>query len=211
MRGSGRLRSLRDGYVNTSFRQGRDAADLKQMAPADRETVEAMIALQPRLRRFAFGLCQSIEDADDVVQASYERALARLHQFERGTRVDNWMFSIVRSVSLNQIRATSRRRDKVALEYPDSVVEMSAAGPELRDEFRRVAESLASLPDGQRAAILLVAVEGLSYREAAEVCEISEAAFTSRLARGRLALARMTDHTSINNSNTQSETTTDTP
>ncbi len=72
---------------------------------------DQLIAVLPRLRRFARGLAGSAAEADDLVQAACERALARAHQFQEGTRFDSWMFRIVQTIWIDQIRARDVRRE----------------------------------------------------------------------------------------------------
>jgi RNA polymerase sigma-70 factor (ECF subfamily) len=71
---------------------------------------DQLVAVLPRLRRFARGLTGSAVEADDLVQAACERALARTHQFQAGTRFDSWMFRIVQTVWIDQLRARDSRR-----------------------------------------------------------------------------------------------------
>jgi RNA polymerase sigma-70 factor (ECF subfamily) len=64
-----------------------------------------LVALLPRLRRFARGLAGAPDQADDLVQAACERAIARIHQWTPGTRLDSWMFRIVQTIWLDEKRA----------------------------------------------------------------------------------------------------------
>ena len=127
----------------------------------------------PRLRRFARGLTGSAVEADDLVQAACERALAREHQFQEGTRFDSWMFRIVQTIWIDQIRARDVRKedgeiaeDRLGSDEPVRRVEARLALSEVRRAVDR-------LPPDQRAALMLVTVEGLSYKEAAEVAQVS--------------------------------------
>lgn len=149
---------------------------------------DRLIEALPRLRRFARGLTGSTVEADDLVQAACERALARRHQFQEGTRFDSWMFRIVQTIWIDQIRARTVRKedgelaeDRLGSDEPVRRVEARLA----LDEVRRAVERL---PPDQRSALLLVTVEGLSYREAAEVMEVPVGTIMSRLARARMAL-----------------------
>ena len=149
---------------------------------------EQLIAVLPRLRRFARGLTGSMVEADDLVQAACERALSRRQQFQEGTRFDSWMFRIVQTIWIDQIRArTVRKEEAEGAEGrlgSDEAVRRVEARLAL-GEVRRAVDRLA--PD-QRAALLLVTVEGLSYREAAEVAQVPVGTIMSRLARARMAL-----------------------
>jgi RNA polymerase sigma-70 factor (ECF subfamily) len=149
---------------------------------------DQLIAVLPRLRRFARGLTGSAVEADDLVQAACERALARAHQFQEGTRFDSWMFRIVQTIWIDQLRARDIR--KVGSE--DESLHIGTDEPvrriEARLALREVRAVLKDLPPDQRTALLLVTVDGLSYKEAAEVAEVPVGTIMSRLARARLAL-----------------------
>jgi RNA polymerase sigma-70 factor (ECF subfamily) len=147
---------------------------------------EQIVALLPRLRRFARNLTRNPHDADDVVQIAVERALVRVDQWRRDARLDSWMFKIVRNAWIDELRSRGRR-DKIFLaeEAGDHV------GIEpIESETARmsVQAAMARLPEDQRVAVGLVLVEGLPYKEAAEVLDIPIGTLTSRLARGREAL-----------------------
>ena len=149
---------------------------------------DQLIAVLPRLRRFARGLSGSVTDADDLVQAACERALARQHQFQEGTRFDSWMFRIVQTIWIDQVRSRDVRKedgdiaeDRLGSDEPVRRVEARLALAEVRRALDR-------LPPDQRAALLLVTVEGLSYKEAAEVVQVPVGTIMSRLSRARIAL-----------------------
>ena len=147
---------------------------------------EQIVVLLPRLRRFARNLTHNPHDADDVVQIAVERALVRVDQWRRDARLDSWMFKIVRNAWIDELRSRGRRdRVFVAEEAGDNVGVES-----IENEIARmsVQAAMARLPEDQRVAVSLVLVEGLPYKEAAEVLEIPMGTLTSRLARGREAL-----------------------
>jgi RNA polymerase sigma-70 factor, ECF subfamily len=149
---------------------------------------DQLIAVLPRLRRFARGLTGSATEADDLVQAACERALARQHQFQEGTRFDSWMFRIVQTIWIDQIRARDVRKEdtEVAEERLGSDEPVRRVEARLAlDEVRRAVDRL---PADQRTALLLVTVDGLSYSEAAEVVGVPVGTIMSRLARARVAL-----------------------
>ncbi len=158
----------------------------------DKTTHDALIALLPRLRRFAYGLTGSVDEGDDLVQSACERALSRLHQFERGTRLDSWMFRIVQNVWIDRMRKSQRRGLAVPLE---DAADIPATDGEREQEARlRLAEvrgAVGRLPEDQRVVLLLVTVEGMSYRQAADTLEIPIGTVMSRLARARVAVARV--------------------
>ena len=172
---------------------GREYAGSPVRAPERGGTVSErfsnqLIALLPRLRRFARGLTGSMAEADDLVQAACERALAREHQFQEGTRFDSWMFRIAQTIWIDQIRARDVRREdgdiaeeRLGSDEPVRRVEARLALDEVRHAVDR-------LPPDQRMTLMLVTVEGLSYKEAAEVACVPVGTIMSRLARARAAL-----------------------
>lgn len=147
---------------------------------------EGLIELLPRLRRFARTLTRHAHDADDLVQIAVERALARAQQWQAGTRLDGWMFGILRNAWIDEIRARQRRSQLFAPEAAGEHVGAPGAGTEV--DVLSVEAALGSLPEEQRTAVSLVLIEGLSYKEAAEAMQVPIGTLTSRLARGRDAL-----------------------
>ena len=147
---------------------------------------EQIVTLLPRLRRFARNLTRNPHDADDVVQIAVERALTRLDQWRSGARLDSWMFKIVRNAWIDELRSRGRRAKVfLAAEAGENVGTDSMAR---ETELLSVQSAMARLPEDQREAVSLVLVEGLPYREAAEVLDVPIGTLTSRLARGREAL-----------------------
>jgi RNA polymerase sigma-70 factor (ECF subfamily) len=150
---------------------------------------EQIAALLPRLRRFARNLTRNPHDADDVVQIAVERALTRLDQWRSDARLDSWMFKIVRNAWIDELRSRGRRgKIFLAAEAGDNIGTDSMAR---EAELLSVHAAMARLPEEQREAVSLVLVEGLPYKEAAEVLDIPIGTLTSRLARGREALQAM--------------------
>lgn len=151
-----------------------------------------IVALLPRLRRFARALAGQAADADDIVQIAVERALTRLDQFQPGTRLDAWLMTIVRNAWIDEARARQRRAQVFAdAELGERVGAGGEAEAQARLEAKEVQKAMQSLPEEQREAVALVCIEGLAYREAAEVLGVPIGTLTSRLARGREALMRM--------------------
>lgn len=151
-----------------------------------------LIALLPRLRRFASGLTGSIEDGDDLVQTACERALTRLHQWQPGTRLDSWMYRIVQTCWIDGQRRR-RRRGEVAMDTA-ALERLGGSHPgqeaPLRLDLTETGRAIARLPEDQRAVLVLTAVEGCSYREAAAMLDLPIGTVMSRLARARMALGR---------------------
>lgn len=148
-----------------------------------------IVELLPRLRRFARTITRDHADADDLTQITVERALDRRDQWQPGTRLDSWMYRIMKNAWIDETRARGRRGKIFApAEAGDHVGEDSRPAVEARIEVRNVERAMAQLPEEQRLAVALVFVEGLSYAEAAEVLEVPIGTLNSRLGRGRAAL-----------------------
>jgi RNA polymerase sigma-70 factor (ECF subfamily) len=153
-----------------------------------------LVALLPRLRRFARALTRNPHDADDLVQLALERALARADQLRPDAAPAGWLFGILRNAWLDELRARSRRAQIFAPEEAGQNV--GDPGAATQADMLSVQDAMARLPDEQRLAVALVLVEGLSYKEAAHVMEVPIGTLTSRLARGREALQAMLDEQS---------------
>lgn len=151
------------------------------------ESIRADIAgLLPRLRRFGRAITRNPEDADDLVQIAVERALTRADQWEPGTRLDSWIFRIMKNAWIDEVRSRTRRSQLFAAEEEGENVGVSPM--EQHDNVMEVQKAMAQLSDDHRLVIGLVLIEGLPYKEAAETLEIPIGTLTSRLARGREAL-----------------------
>ena len=147
---------------------------------------DQIVTLLPRLRRFARNLTRNPHDADDVVQIALERALTRLDQWRSDARLDSWLFKIVRNAWIDELRSRGRR-NKIFL-AEEAGEHIGADSIERESELLSVQSAMAQLPEDQREAVSLVLVEGLPYKEAAEVLDVPIGTLTSRLARGREAL-----------------------
>ena len=156
---------------------------------ADATFDQELVAALPKLRRFAFGLAGSIDEGDDLVQAACERALARRDQYKPGTRLVSWMYCIVQTVWIDRLR--HRRRGPAAMD-PSALAELpggdAAVEMESRLALAEVRRAIAGLTPEQRTVLLLISVEGVAYREAAEILQLPIGTVMSRLARARLAL-----------------------
>jgi RNA polymerase sigma-70 factor (ECF subfamily) len=150
-----------------------------------------IVALLPRLRRFAAGLSGSVQDGDDIVQTACVRALERHYQWEPGTRLDSWMFRIIRNLWLDGRKSAwsrlVRSDDEALTAAPGSSLEREL---EARNELALARKAIAALPAQQREVLMLVTVEGHSYEAAAETLGIPLGTVMSRLARARVAVAR---------------------
>src|SRR5215469_16923073 len=150
--------------------------------------------LLPRLWRFALRLAGDRHDAEDLVQRACVRALERQHQLQPGTSTLSWLFSIVYSVWLNEVRAQQTRRHgsiQWSEDLADTVPDPAALSPEMYTLHRQIISAVERLPDAQRAVMLLVAVEGFSYREAATALDVPIGTVMSRLARARQTIGEL--------------------
>lgn len=154
------------------------------------EFESALGRLLPRLRRFAYGLTRESADADDLVQRTAERALRARHQWQPGTSLDAWTYRIMRNLWIDTARSR-QREDRVMARDEEGYDRGIAGGAEGKAELHFLMRAMDRLPDEQREAVALVLIEGLSYAEAAEILEVPAGTLTSRLVRGRQALARM--------------------
>lgn len=148
---------------------------------------EELIALLPRLRRFAIGLCRSQDMADDLVQAACERALRAQASWTPGTRLDSWLYQIIRNLWIDETR--KRRTRGAEVDVSDVPLAVGSAA-ETNLEAEAALQALAALPDDQREVMMLVCVEETPYREAAEILGVPIGTVMSRLARARKRVAQ---------------------
>ena len=148
---------------------------------------DGIVVLLPRLRRFAAGLARDPAAGDDLCQMTIERALKSRDQWAEGTRLDSWMYRIMRNIWIDEVRA-GKRRGQTFIDEEAGLAVGTSGGQEARVELAMVDRAMAQLPDEQREAILLVMVEGYGYREAADIIGCPIGTLTSRLIRGRDAL-----------------------
>ena len=152
-----------------------------------------LIAFLPNLRRFAISLCQSRELADDLVQAACERALVSWAAFVPGTRFDAWMFRILRNLWIDHLRRQRTQGQQEEISAREDLVGASGERvTEARLTLATVSTAISRLPAEQREVLLLVCVEELSYREAADILDVPLGTVMSRLARARKAVAAAT-------------------
>ena len=149
----------------------------------------AMLAAIPHLRAFAVSLCRNPERADDLVQETLLRACANIAQFERGTKMEAWLITILRHQYYSEYRKRRREVEDVNGIYAGTLV----TRPEqiVSTQYRELRAALARLPDDMREALLLVAGSGLSYPEVARICGCAVGTIKSRVHRARERLAAM--------------------
>lgn len=151
-----------------------------------------MVGLLPRLRRFALTLARDPDRADDLVQAACERALTRLDQLRKGTRLDSWLYRIIYTQWIDKLRRKQTRSAKLILltnEFRSMNPGTDAGNP--LDTALDLQNALNRLPEEHQAALMLVSVEGYSYAEAASVLEVPAGTVASRVARARNMLGRI--------------------
>lgn len=147
----------------------------------------------PKLWRFCVVLAKDRSVAEDLAQATCERALSNADKFEAGTALDRWLFTLARRIWLNDLRAAKVRRGQGLVPIEDHDMPASQMTSEMNILVGEVLEQVANLPDGQRLAVHLVYIEGYSYREAATFLDIPIGTVMSRLSAARRALAGLND------------------
>jgi RNA polymerase sigma-70 factor (ECF subfamily) len=145
----------------------------------------------PRLWTFALRLSGDTHDAEDLVQRACLRALERVHQLQPDTAPLSWMFSILHSTWINELHARSvRHRSRLDWDdaFMETVADPAASDPQIEVMNAQIINAVQRLPEAQRVVMLLVAVEGLSYQEAADALDVPIGTVMSRLSRARQAI-----------------------
>ena len=151
------------------------------------DEAKRLVELIPRLRRYARALVGERASADDLVQDTLERAWAKLHLYRRGTDLRAWLFTVMHNVHVNRVRAT-RPVDPLEDEMPELAQRGTQADALLVRDLDR---AIARLPADQRAVLLLVTLEEMSYEEVARTLGIPIGTVMSRLSRAREKLRAM--------------------
>ncbi len=160
-----------------------------QSTQGRQEFKEALIQVIPQLRAFAYGLCGRMDAADDLVQETMLKAWKARDSFEQGTSIKAWTYVILRNVFLSDMR-----RERFKAEYDaDSCDQILSVPPAQQegihlDDMRR---GLMLLPEERREAVLLVGAAGMSYEEAAQICNCAVGTIKSRVSRGRADLTAL--------------------
>jgi RNA polymerase sigma-70 factor (ECF subfamily) len=153
---------------------------------------DGLAALLPRLRRFAHALSRNAADADDLTQATVERAIRSRSQWEPGTRLDSWLYRIMRNLWIDTVRARGRREDLHApLEEAERIGEDPRDAIEASIDLGKAMAAMQRLPEEQREIVALILIEGFGYRECSEILGLPIGTVSSRLVRGRSALLQM--------------------
>jgi len=151
-----------------------------------------LLAMLPRVRRFAYGLTGSRDGADDLAQATCERAIGEIRRFQPGTRLDSWLYRIARNLHLNELRSQRTRRGHLQLVMKSEQAHErhvdGARDMEARLSFAELRQFIARLPEDQKTVLLLVCVDGLSYNEVSKILDLPSGTIASRIARARAAL-----------------------
>jgi RNA polymerase sigma-70 factor (ECF subfamily) len=156
----------------------------------------AILAEIPRLRRYARALLRDRDAADDLVQDCLERALSRLENWRTGESPRRWLFTIMHHIFVDQLRKV-KRAGEVMTFSEDGVADVAAPAQQMDSvASREIIDALDKIAPERRAAIVLVAVEGFSYAEAANILGVPAGTLMSRIARGRDDLRALLDDAS---------------
>jgi RNA polymerase sigma-70 factor, ECF subfamily len=159
--------------------------------PVEDTLRDQMLAAVPSLRAFAISLTGNRDRADDLVQDTLMRAWANLERFERGTNLEAWLFTILRNRFHSEYR--SRRREVEDADGSYAARLKTHPDQQAHLDYEDFCTALAKLPPDQREALLLVGAQGMSYEEAAEVCNVPLGTVKSRVNRARSRLAALLD------------------
>lgn len=145
-----------------------------------------MVQLIPALRAFARSFYRDRDRADDLVQDTLTRALSKIHQFQPGTNLKSWMFTIMRNTFYNRIKIETREAPGEA----DCIAGRPSIGPSQEWSARghEISRAISRLPRQQQEVVMLIGVIGVSYEEAAEICDCAVGTIKSRLNRARARL-----------------------
>jgi RNA polymerase sigma-70 factor (ECF subfamily) len=150
-------------------------------------TIDLIEAEIPRLRRYARYLARDADRADDLVQECLMRAIAKIDSWTPGTNLRAWLFVILRNCHINEVRR-GQRTSLFGEVSPDYDVVPTPAGQEAHISLLEVRDAYLNLSEEHREVLLLVAIEGLQYEEAAAILEIPVGTIRSRLSRARQTL-----------------------
>ena len=143
------------------------------------------------LWRYAFVLCHNHADADDLVQETLKKAIASAHTFKTGGDLRAWLFGILHNTFVSDQRKLARRARALSFLESTATEMDSTSEQERRVEAEKTLRMLGRLSPDQQAALVLIAIEGMSYEDAAETLGIPMGTLMSRLARGRERLRQL--------------------
>ncbi len=142
-----------------------------------------------RLWRYGLVLSRNRDMAEELVQATCVRALEKSAQFAPGTRLDRWLFSILHSIWISDLRARRVRMGQGFVDTEDLLAPDTHEQDEDRQRYQQIMRRVNALPEAQRNTLFLVYVEGFSYQEAADTLSVPIGTIMSRLATARATLA----------------------
>jgi RNA polymerase sigma-70 factor, ECF subfamily len=160
--------------------------------PQVSEKVEAVLREVPRLRRYAVALLADRSRADDLVQDTLERALSRLHLWQSGTDMRRWLFTIMHNLHVNAVRKSIRRGKETNIDDVEDRLTQPASQTD-SVIVKDLSKAMHELPSDQVEVLVLVALEGMAYRDVALVLDIPIGTVMSRLSRARQSLRRTLD------------------
>ena len=169
---------------------------LYSVEPTKKQTTAVETAIATHLKgvwRFAYSLSGRADMADDLAQMTALRAMERAHQVRDDARLDAWLMTICRSIWLNEARAAAIRKTQSLATLPEH--ELISAGPDTETNIfaAQVFNEVMTLPEAQRETVMLVFVQGYSYREAAEILDVPIGTVMSRLSAARTKLRPLTE------------------
>src|SRR5271169_2828171 len=145
----------------------------------------------PRLRRYARALTRKADRADDLVQDTLTRAIAKAHLWQPGTDIRAWLFTIMHNQNVNKVRRAIR--DHANVDVDECAKLVATTDPTASRQLRELERALAQMLEEQRQVVLLVGLEGMSYEDAAAILNVPIGTIRSRLSRGRDVLRKLLD------------------
>ncbi|ORM65489.1 RNA polymerase subunit sigma-24 [Pantoea rodasii] len=159
------------------------------MSITSTEVRQHLAAHLARMWRYAMVLSRNRDVAEELVQSTCVRALERSAQYAPGTRIDRWLFSVLHSVWINELRAQRVRMGQGFVASDELLAPDNQQQNEQRRQYAKVMQRVGQLPEAQRNAVFLVYVEGFTYQEAADTLAVPIGTIMSRLAAARNTLA----------------------
>lgn len=172
-------------------RNGSARSDPPKPGSAEQSLHKEILALVPRLTRYARALTRDIAAADDLVQDCLTSALRKIHLWEPGTDLRAWLFTILHNQHINRLRRDARHRASINLQKSYRTLTL-LPDQTMRLELRDLERALAQLPEDQRSLILGIGLGGMRYEDAASAFNVPLGTVRSRIARGRETLRALT-------------------
>jgi RNA polymerase sigma-70 factor, ECF subfamily len=146
----------------------------------------------PRLRRYARALLRDASRADDLVQDTLVRAIAKQHLWQPDTNLRAWLFTLMHNLYVNVVRQSLREGAMVDVEDLSTAL-IATTDPTVSCQLRELEDAIARLPNEQREVVLLIGLEGVPYEEAAMILRVPIGTVRSRLSRARASLRKALD------------------